>query len=199
VKKTLGLLFAAALAIVPLTPAAENGTLQTIPSAYNPNEAPVRITAAWVSGVRFPDVAPSNHPLLLEISDTVPYPPGASATAIVTPVEGLKLTHLAFDHKIGTYCTNGSPRWDVETTDGSVYGFGCASGVRLVDQPVTGWERIMFSCTDVQVLKGLPGSCPIVSAQTVSRLQIVQDEAGSAMLDNLDVNWVVMSRPGNAP
>jgi len=30
------------------------------------------------------------------------------------------------------------------------------------------------------------------SNQTVKLLQVVHDEAGSTMLDNLDVNWVVI-------
>jgi hypothetical protein len=128
----------------------------------------------------------------------VRFPPGASAIAAVEPVDGLHVTHLGFDHQVGTHCTNGSPRWDVETTDGSVYAFGCASGIHQVDLPATGWERITFSCTDVQVLQGLDGSCPLGSAQTASVLQIVHDEAGSTTLDNLDVNWTVMSGPGDA-
>jgi hypothetical protein len=200
-KPTLRRHLVAILAIVPLamTTGAE-ARLDTVPTVYNPGKAPVQITAAWASssgGV--PDEGPSSQ-LILQISDTVAYPPGAAATSVVTPVEGLTVTHLAFDHQLGTYCTNGSPRWDVETVDGSVYAFGCASGIRQVDLPAVGWERVTFTCADVQVLKGVPGSCPLGSTQTVSRLQIVQDEGGSATtLANLDVNWSVMSGPGQAP
>lgn len=174
-------------------PAVQTSGLQTVPSAYNPGNARVHIAAGWSSGVAVSDDSPSSHPLLLGISDMVAFPPGASALAVVMPAEGLHLTHLAFDHKIDTYCTKSSPRWDVETTDGSVYAFGCASGIRQVDLPATGWERITFSCSDVGILKGLPGSCPLGSPQTISRLQVVQDEAGSTALDNLNVNWIVMS------
>ena len=166
-------------------------TLRAVPTAFNPGNAPVRITAAWQ-----PDEsgdAPSKHPLMLQISETAPYPPGASALAVVTPAEGLNVRQLAFDHRLGTHCTNGSPRWDVETMDGSVYAFGCASGVHQVELPAPAWERISFSCADVQVLNGLSGSCPLSSGQSVSLLQIVHDEGGRTMLDNLDVNWIVMS------
>jgi hypothetical protein len=162
------------------------------PAPYNPGDAKVRIDAAW-KPVR---LGPAPHALVLNISEMVAYPPGASATAVVTPVDARTVSHLAFDHKIGTHCTTGSPRWDVETTDGSIYAFPCAAGVRQVDLPALGWERITFSCADVQVLKGLPGSCPLGSAQTLSLLQIVHDEPGSTMLDNLDVNFVVMRGPG---
>ena len=161
------------------------GGWTAIPSAHNPANAPIRITALWS-----PDPeAPSRHALTLAISEMVTFPPGASAIAAVGPIDGLKVTHLGFDHKLGTHCTNGSPRWDVEMTDGSSYAFGCAAGIHDVDLPATGWERITFSCEDVQMLKGLYGSCPLGSPQTVRVLQVVHDEAASTTLDNLDVNW----------
>lgn len=158
-------------------------------SAYNPGNVPVTITALWSSDVD----APSRHVLTLAISEMVRFPPGAAARAIVSPTNGLKLTHLGFDHKVGTYCTNGSPRWDVETVDGSSYAFGCATGIHEVDTPAPGWERVTFSCDDVGVLKGLSGSCPLGSPQTVRVLQIIQDEAASTTLDNLNVNWNVIA------
>jgi hypothetical protein len=176
-----------ALGVTLTVPVWGNG-LTVVPSAYNPGNAPVTITALWSSDAD----APSRHALTLAISQIVSFPPGASATAIVSPIDGLKLTHLGFDHKLGTHCSNGSPRWDVETTDGSSYAFGCAGGIRDVDLPGVGWERVTFSCSDVQVLNGLSGSCPLGSPQTVAVLQIVQDEAASTTLDNLEVNWSVL-------
>ena len=158
------------------------------PAANNPGNAPVKITALWA-----PDAdAPSHHALTLAISEMVTFPPGASALAVVSPIDGVKLTHLGFDHKLGTHCTNGSPRWDIETTDGSSYAFGCAAGIHEVGLPGAGWERITFGCDDVQMLKGLNGSCPLGSPQTVRVLQVIQDEPASTTLDNLDVNWNVL-------
>ena len=173
--------------------AAGDGTLQAIPSAYNPAKADVRIGAEWVGRAGAPDPGGvTGNGLVLSISDTVAYPPGASAVATVTPAEDRHLRHLAFDHKIGTHCSGGSPRWVVETTDGGVYAFGCASGVRQIDLPGAGWERITFACEDVQVLTGVPGTCPLGSAQMLSALQLVHDESGSTTLDNLDVDFVVV-------
>jgi hypothetical protein len=201
-KKILGVYAPVVVAIMALAVSAwavENGKLQNIPSAYNPGKATVRITAAWVPYGGFPDIGAPAYELILAISDMVPYPPGASARALVNPVKGYKLTHLAFDHKIGTNCTNGSPRWDVETTDESVYAFGCASGLHQVNFPALGWERITFSCVDVQVLSGSAGSCPLGSPQSLSLLQVLQDESGSTTLANLDVNHTLMGKPGNNP
>ena len=187
----------AIMALVVSARAVENGRLQSFPSAYNPDKAAVRITAAWVPYGGLPEIGVPAHELILAISDLVAYPPGASARALVSPVKESKLTHLAFDHKIGTHCTNGSPRWDVETTDESVYAFGCASGVHQVNFPALGWERITFSCVDVQVLTGSAGSCPLGSPQSLSLLQVLQDESGSTTLANLNVNHSVMSKPDN--
>jgi hypothetical protein len=169
-----------------------SGGWTVVPSALNPGNAPVMITALWSPD---PD-APSQHALTLAISEMVTFPPGASAIAAVAPIEGLTVTHLAFDHKLGTHCTNGSPRWNVETTDGSSYAFGCAAGIHEVGLPAAGWERVTFSCEDVQMLKGLYGSCPLGSLQTVRVLQVVHDEAASTTLDNLDVNWNLL-RPSD--
>jgi hypothetical protein len=199
-KRILGVHAAVVVAIMTLAVSAwavENGKFQIVPSAYNPGKATVRITAAWVPYVGLPDIGAPDNELILAISDTVPYPPGASARALVNPVKEHKVTHLAFDHKIDTYCTNGSPRWDVETTDESVYAFGCASGIHQVNLPTPGWERITFTCTDVQVLNGPAGSCPLGTGQSLSLLQVLQDESGSTTLANLDVNHVMMGKPGN--
>jgi hypothetical protein len=177
----------ALLALV-LTSSVQGGRFTVTPAPYNPAKAPVAIGAVWSADAG----APSHHALTLAISGQVPFPPGASATAAVSPVEGLKIAQLGFDHKVGTYCTNGSPRWDVETDDGGSYAFGCAAGLHDVNQPVLGWERISFSCEDVQVLNGLPGSCPLGSQQAVTLLKVVQDEAASTTLDNLSVNWTLI-------
>jgi hypothetical protein len=185
--KSLAPLATVALTVGSLSPTLPAAQFSITPAAYNPANASVAIAATWSRSAN----APSGRALTLAISRMVSFPPGASATAVVTPVDGLKLTHLGFDHKVGTYCTPGSPRWDVETTDGSSYAFGCAAGLHDAHVPAIGWERITFSCSDVQVLKGLAGSCPLGSAQTISLLQIVQDEAGSTTLADLNVNWTV--------
>jgi hypothetical protein len=139
------ILAAAAIAVVPFSLAAQStGPFQVMLSAFNPGRAPVQILSAWGARSGLSDGGPSKHPLVLQISELVQFPPGASAIAAVAPIDGLHVTHLGFDHQLGTYCTNGSP------------------------------------------------------LQTISRLQVVQDEAGSTTLDNLDVNWSQLSGPGSA-
>jgi hypothetical protein len=175
-----------------------SGGFKATPSEFNPGGAPVTIQAAWVSHTgdpAAPDAGASNHGLILSISATVTYPPGASADATITKVDGVVLSSLSFEHKIGTYCTNGSPRFDVETQDGGVYAYGCASGTHtpIAGSGSPGWEKITFSCADQQNLSG-PTTCAFGKA--LSFLQLLQDEGGSSTNDNLALNGHVMGKPG---
>jgi hypothetical protein len=174
-----------------------DGGVSVVPSVFNPARTDVRIEAVWTPGAGVPDgvAAPNDDQgLVLAISDTVTYPPGAAAIAEVRSSGDRTLRHLAFDHKVGTHCSGGSPRWVIETADGGVYAFGCSAGVRQVDLPGSGWERVTFSCSDVQVLAGVEGTCPLGSVQAISSMKIVHDEAGSTTLDNLDVDFVVTGK-----
>ena len=187
-----------------LAAGAQSGKLMAKPEIFNPGAAAVAITAAWTPFTGVPDPGKSkpgvsSHGLTLGISALVPYPPGASADATVSPVNGLTLSALGFDHKLGTYCTNGSPRFDVETVAGGVYAFGCASGVHTTAGMPTGWERITFSNADVQVLGGLGWPGFGAATAKLSFLQVLQDEAGTTVLDNLKVNAISIGKPGLNP
>src|SRR5215467_11273830 len=107
--KSVTLVVLAFSAVVASTVAGSGTGWTVVPSAYNPGNAPIDIKAAWSAA----SDAPSRHALTLAVSKMVTFPPGASALATVSPVDGVKLTHLGFDHKLGTHCTNGSPRWSV--------------------------------------------------------------------------------------
>jgi hypothetical protein len=135
--------------------------------------------------------------LLLEISQTVAYPPGASADATVKGVKGVTLTSLGVDHLLGTYCTNGSPRFDVETQNGGVYAVGCASGTHSTAGMPAGWERITFSNANFQHLSGPAWSGFGTPGAKLDFLQLLQDEGPSAsILDNVQVNGVVITGRG---
>jgi hypothetical protein len=164
--------------------------LQAKPEVFNPGHAAVSDAASWVPGAGVPGGS-DNRGLLLLMSQTVAFPPGASADATIKPVKNLKLSSLGFDHLVGTYCTNGSPRWDVETKDGGVYAIGCASGTHSNAGMPAGWERITFGNGDVQHLSG--PAWPGFGNAKLSFLQVLVDEGPSAtVLDNLKVNDIVI-------
>lgn len=180
-----------ALVLVSVAFAANNFTIKT--DRFNPGNAQVSIASDWVRGAGVPDNKRSEG-LLLEMSQTVAYPPGASADATVKGVKGVTLTSLGVDRVFGTYCTNGSPRFDVETTNGGVYAVGCASGVHSTAGMPSGWERITFRNSDFQHLSGPAWSGFGTAGAKLDFLQLLQDEGPSAsILDNVQINGTVIS------
>jgi hypothetical protein len=185
-----GLVLAGSIVVLALAGTALAMNLQAKPGVFNPGHAAVSAAASWIPGAGVPG-NPDNRGLLLLMSQTVAYPPGASADATIKPVKNLTLSSLGFDHLLGTYCTNGSPRWDVETTEGGVYAIGCASGTHSTAGMPLGWERITFGDSDVQHLSG--PAWPGFGHAKLSFLQVLDDEGPSAtVLDNLKVNSIVI-------
>lgn len=185
--------------VVFTVPAVAGGPYRAHPEVFNPGGALVTIVAEWKPGTGragTPDAGKSNHGLTLGISDLVLFPPGASADATIKPVVGVTLATLGMDHLVASYCTNGSPRYSVELSNGGSYAFGCASGLHAVGGD--GWETITFLDGDVQVLSGppWPGFSP-VTGETLTFLQLLQDEEGTTVVDNLVVNGVPIKKPGN--
>jgi hypothetical protein len=166
-------------------------------NAYNPGHALVSDAARWVEGAGVPGGKGrrTNPGLVLIMSATVPYPPGASADATIKPVKGVVLKSLGFDHMLATYCTNGSPRWDVETKNGGVFAVGCASGTHSTAGMPAGWERITFSDSDFQHLSGPAWTGFGTPGAKLTFLQVLQDEAGATVLDNLKVNGITIRGP----
>ena len=190
------LLLVALLALVGVGAALADGVgFRAKTSRFNPGSAPVSDASSWVRGAGVPGTS-SDQGLVLLMSAIVPYPPGASADATITPVKGVVLTSLGLDHLIGTYCTNGSPRWDVETTNGGVYGVGCASGTHTIAGMPAGWERITFSNADFQTLSGPAWGGFGSAGAKLTFLQVLQDEAGVSVLDNLQINGAMIGGAG---
>lgn len=189
--KRLSIAGVAALVLAGAALAANHFGIKT--ERFNPGHAQVSIASDWVRGAGVPDNKRSEG-LLLEMSQTVAFPPGASADATVKGVKGVTLTSLGVDRLFGTYCTNGSPRFDVETQNGGVYAVGCASGVHSTAGMPSGWERITFRNQDFQHLSGPAWSGFGTAGAKLDFLQLLQDEGPSAsILDNVQINGTVIS------
>jgi len=189
------IVLAAAVACAGLTGAAlaDSHDFNASTSRFNPGHAPVSIGAHWVPGLGIPGQGSGQGGLLLAISQTVAFPPGASADATITGVKGKVLTELGMDHLMGTYCTNGSPRWDVELSNGGVYAFGCSAGTHSAIPGASNWERIRYGNADVQNLSGPAWPGFGNACCKVTFLQVLSDEGPSAtVLDNLDVNGTLI-------
>jgi hypothetical protein len=88
------------------------------------------------------------------------------------------ITELGFDVRDDAYCGAGAPRFNIYTSsDFSTVDFsrGCTSGTHT--SLGNGWTRIRFA----------PSAGPVFA------LEVLQDEPGSTILDNIDVNGILIT------
>jgi hypothetical protein len=151
------------------------------------------VHAAWVTHQGLPDAGHSDHALLL--TKSVATTDCSSAYAVVRGVKGLPATSLGFDYRADSYCGAGAPRFNVTASDGFHFVGGCANGTPSViglDRRGASWSRLSFDLTDPAV--AFP---PLTVGATLVSVSIVQDEQGSAILDNISVNGTSVGKPGN--
>jgi len=169
-------------------PASAKKPLRVVPSTYDPQHTRT-VGSEWLPffGRHEPNAALQMFKLTKTSVD-------AAALATVENVEGRVLGELGFDVFVGGHCGAGAPRFDVTTSDGTVYFFGCAYGSHSAapDRPLT-FERVRFSDADAQPqLVGDP-PWPGFGHARVASIVIVFDEgtdegSGFTALDNIDVN-----------
>jgi hypothetical protein len=94
-------------------------------------------------------------------------------------VKGLTtLTAASWDLGTGSYCGAGAPRLDVVTSDGKTHFFGCAAN--------KSGNHVNFNLTAAgDGNTALPVESRGIVGKTVTSIDIVQDETGTAILMNL--------------
>lgn len=128
----------------------------------------------------------------------------AVAAGEVQGEHGIVLNQLGFDYS--GYCSAGAPRFNIYTTliyddAGDLTGFagyfvGCASGTQT--DLGNGWTRVRFQEEDFVPFNGggAPAPGPFRYSQTVvDEAEIVMDEEGRVVLDNIAINSNVIDRP----
>lgn len=156
------------------------------------------VVAAWVTHQGLPDAGKSDHALYLQKDGSTSVV--AAAGAVIRGVEGIILNELGFDVRNDGHCSAGAPRFNVITTTG-VYFFGCVDGTQTpIDDE---WTQIRF--TDADASPQLPTTplWPGFGNVTVGSIMIVFDEGtdqgqGFTFLDNIDINGILIGKPGNA-
>ena len=103
---------------------------------------------------------------------------------MITGVDGVIITELGFDHRVGTECGIGLHMR--LTSGGVVHNLTCADGVPTVDQPdPTNWVRIRY---------------PSVTGLVIDDLRIVlrlpAGDSGVSYVDNLAVNGSLIGKAG---
>jgi hypothetical protein len=180
---TLGALVVAAVA------GAAGPGYSVVPFQFDPQHLG-GVNGQWVTGQGLPDAGNSNHALLLE--KLLPTSALASAGATLQQTAGTTWQdQLGFDRQSNTYCGAGAPRFNVVDTTGVTHFFGCVYGTHTAngtDSQGDAWERVRFTGTDA-----FP---PIATGTPIAAVYLVQDETGSALLDNVYYNGKVMGKPG---
>jgi hypothetical protein len=161
------------------------------------------VEAAWIPQEGLPDAGNSNHALFLAKDGLTAI--NASSGAIIQGVSGITLTELGYDVRTDGHCGAGAPRFNVTMSNDGIHFIGCAVGPvfgpPLTDPQGNTWIRKRW---DAAALANPVITYPPITALsgTVVRISIVFDEGtdqgeGFTHLDNIDINTVLIGKPGN--
>ena len=155
---------------------AANFTVQE--RVFNPGGEDVTLASARVKGAGNPLGTTDTYGWLLAGSETVAFPPGASADLTVKGFgQSITVETAGWDFLAGSYCLGGSPRINLEQADGTVVFLDCDSGV--ITDLGNGWMRVTFT--------------PATPVEDVVFIQLLHDEGpGAAVIDNIKINDVVI-------
>jgi hypothetical protein len=167
--------------------------LKAQPWTYDPEHTGI-IKAAWVA-----NAGVQGHGLFLQKNGTTAT--NAAGGATIDGASGV-ITELGLDYRNDGHCGAGAPRFNVNTTAGTYYFFGCAYGVHTPVTGTTDWTRVRFGNADAFPANGVT-AWPGFGTAVVTSIDVVFDEGtdvgvGYAWLDNLDVNGTLIGKPGNA-
>lgn len=111
------------------------------------------------------------------------------------------LTELGYDIRMGGHCGAGAVRFNVTTADNVTHFIGCSTGT-TTPGPEAGWETKRWSAADLQ---DPTKTFPIIDpGSTIKAISVILDEGtdtgpdftGLAILDNIDINGTLITRPG---
>jgi hypothetical protein len=112
----------------------------------------------------------------------------SSAGATFNNVAGITITNLEFDVKSDGLCTGGSPRFNLNATDGFHFIGGCGNGTQT--DADTGWTHVTFNLSDAS--QAFPA---VASGAKVNTLRLVLDEQGTSYIDNVKINDQLIGGP----
>jgi hypothetical protein len=156
------------------------------------------VRSAWVTHRGLPDAGRSDHALFLQKNG--PTATNAAAIAEVRGVEGITLTEIGWDVRNDGHCGAGAPRFNITTSDNVLHFIGCNSPAPIAASTLTDARGQLWTRRRYDPAAAFP---PIAPGSTVRSIVIVFDEGtdqgtGSVHLDNIDINGVLIGKPGNA-
>ncbi len=181
-------------------------------ATYDPAKTNL-VASEWVKGAGCPTLAPlatypatkptgtysdpacttgdnhDNQNAGLVMVKTGPISNDAASGANINGLNGKAITELGFDIRADGYCSGGSPRFDLLTSDG-VFHFigGCANGTKTTNGS-TEWVRVRFDLTNPA--QAFP---PVAPGATVKQIDITFDEPGQAIVDNIEANGTLVGK-----
>jgi len=105
----------------------------------------------------------------------------AAAGADIKGIDGETLTELSFE--VQGYCGAGAPRFNVYTDAGTSF-LGCIYGEKT--DAGNGWTRVTFNGDELSAAGAFGGK--------ITGADVVMDEQGQALLRNITVNGMAVSR-----
>jgi hypothetical protein len=168
---------------------------QAKPGTYDPDNTNI-VTAAWLNKLGLPDKGGSSFGLLLAKDGATTA--NAAAGASITGVSGIMLTQLGFDYKNGGHCTGGSPRFNVEASDGFHFMGGCANSTSGPSPVDPAWTRVRIN--PFNPAQAFP---PLTPGATIVSITLLADEGtdngtGNTLVDNILINTTMIDKPGSA-
>jgi hypothetical protein len=173
-------------AIAAPNPAAKHGGIKANPDVFDPGKTGIAY-AKWIDSGE--DGGPGI--VLAKFGGTSV---NASAGVEFSGVKGQTLTKIGFDIRTDTDCGSGSPRFNV-TIQGETapHFFGCGSGDpsagMTTTRTFTDGDGVEWETKEANIdTAGIEG-------QTLDSLEIVADEHGSSIIDNIVVNDTTIGKP----
>jgi hypothetical protein len=181
-------------------PALADDSITAKPSIFDPNNTR-SVSAAWVAKQGLPDAGNSDHALILV--KAAPTPTYAAAGADIDGAQGEPAgSVLGFDIRADSYASSGSPRFNLQASDGFHFVGGATNGTvtsTFTDARGKTWYRVEFH------LQNAAQAFPTVDpAATIQSLSVMVDEdtrtssAGAVVVDNININRTYIGKPGNA-
>jgi hypothetical protein len=170
---------------------------QVKPWTYDPGKTK-KVGSAWVTHEGTKDAGGSDHALYLTKNTLT----ATNASGGATVTYSGQLNSLGFDYRNDGHCGAGAPRFNVYTSSGVYYFFGCSYGIHTPVPGNPGWTRVTFSNADAFPSDGST-AFPGFGNLTVTGIDVVFDEGtdqgqGFVYLDNIQVNSVYAGKPGLA-
>lgn len=199
-KFTIASVGAATMLAIPVIALAATLVLKAAPWEYDPGNTRT-VVGKWVDNLGLQDDTGTGMSGLL-LSKNTNTSTNSAAGASIKGVKNLNLTELGYDLRNGGHCGAGAPRFDVITNDNVDHFVGCTYMTSTPNG--SGWTTKRMNSADLQnPAKVFP---PIASGASVKTIDVVFDEgtdtgpdnSGLAILDNIDVNGVIMTKPGDA-